>query len=95
MEGVEKLVDEGETTYRAGITTPGDVERDFTYAEDGTLLSEEVNLNELSRGIQAAITTEVGRGRLEGIDKTYDDGDITYEATVITPQGDERNFSII
>ena len=94
LEGVAKLNDDGETTYQAGIAPAGGVERDFTYAEDGTLLSEEASLDELAPAIQAAITTQVGQGKLEGIDKTYDDREVTYEATSVTPQGDERNFSI-
>ena len=94
LEGVQKLIDDGETTYLAGITSPDDTEHDFTYAEDGTLLSEEVNLNEIPSTLQTAINAQVGQGKLEGIDKTYHDGQITYEATIIVPTGQERNFSI-
>jgi len=94
LEGVEKLFDDGETSYRAGITAPNDVQRDFTFAEDGTLLSREVNLTELPAAVQTAVNAQVGQGKLEGIDKSFDEGDITYDATMTTPDGQERDFSI-
>jgi hypothetical protein len=93
LEGIEKLLDEGQTTYRAGITQPNEDERNFTYAEDGTLQSQEVNLNELSPELQTAINTQVADGKLEGIDKTFEDGDTTYETTVIKSSGEKRNFT--
>jgi len=94
LEGVTKQFDDGEITYEAGIKAPNGEERDFTYAENGTLASEEVNLTELPLPVQTAIDAQVGQGKLEGIDKTYDDGEITYEATMTTPAGQDRNFSI-
>ncbi len=94
LNGVEKLFDDGETTYRAGITAPNDVQRDYTFATDGTLLSEEVNLSDLAPAIQAAITSQVGTGRLVGIDKTFDDEEVTYEATMAGTDGRERDFSV-
>ena len=94
LEGVEKLFDAGETNYRAGITAPGDTERDYTYAGDGSLMEEEVNLAELPDAVQTAINTQVGTGTLEGIDKSIEDGETTYEATAISDAGQERNFTI-
>jgi hypothetical protein len=94
MEGVEKLLDDGQTTYQVGIAAPSGDERDFTFGEDGTLISEEVNLAELTPDLQTAITTLVGKGALEGIDKTFDHNETTYEATMTTPAGQERNFTL-
>lgn len=94
LEGVEMLFDDGEMSYRAGITAPNDYQRDFTYAEDGTLINEEVSLGDLPAAVQTAIKTQVGQGKLEGIDKTFADGDITYDATMTTADGRERDFSL-
>jgi hypothetical protein len=94
MEGVEKLLDDGQTTYQVGIAAPSGDERDFTFGEDGTLISEEVHLAELSPGLQTAITALVGKGALEGIDKTFNHDETTYEATMTTPAGQERNFTL-
>jgi len=94
LEGVAKQFDDGETTYLAGITTADGDERDFILAEDGTLVSAEVSLSELSTAIQTTVNNHVGQGKLEGIDKTFDDGEISYEATMTNPAGQERNFTI-
>jgi len=94
LEGIQKLFDDGEMTYQAGITAPGADERDYTFNEDGTLVSEEVNLSELPPEIQTPINSLVGKGKLEGIDKTFGSDGITYEATMTTPAGQERNFTL-
>jgi uncharacterized membrane protein YkoI len=93
LEEIDKTFDDGEISYTATITTNGR-DRDFTFEEDGTLSSVEVDRTELTPAVQAAITAAIGQGKLEGIDKTFDDGEITYEATMITPFGQERDFSI-
>jgi uncharacterized membrane protein YkoI len=94
LEGVEKQFDDGEATYKAGIITETGDERDYTFAEDGTLESKEVSLAELPAAVQAAINAQVGQNELEGIDKTFDDDDVHYEASMKTPTGQERDFSI-
>jgi hypothetical protein len=94
LEGLAKEFDDGETTYKAGITVPSGDVRDFTFAQDGTLLSEEVSLSELPLPVQTTITTQVGQGKLEGIDKTYDGDKTSYEATATNPAGQERNFTV-
>jgi uncharacterized membrane protein YkoI len=94
LEGVQKQFDDGETTYQAGITAPNADERDFSFNEDGTLASEEVYLSELPPEIQTPINSLVGKGKLEGIDKTFDDGEVTYDGTLTTPAGLERDFSL-
>jgi len=94
LEGIDKTFDDGETSYVATITTRDGRERDFTFDEDGTLASVEVSVAELSAPLQAAIKTQVGRGRLDGIDKTFEDGGITYEATMTSPDGRQRDFSL-
>jgi len=94
LVGVAKQFDDGKMTYLAGIAFPDNTERDFTFAEDGTLASQEVNLRELPPAVQTAITTQVGKGKLEGIDKAFDDGTITYEATMTNPAGQDRAFTV-
>jgi uncharacterized membrane protein YkoI len=94
LDGVEKLMDDGETSYEAGITAPNGDERNFTFAESGTLLSQEVNLTDLPPAVQTDVNTEVGQGKLEGIDRTFADGKVTYEATMTNPAGQEREFTL-
>lgn len=94
LEGVEKEFDDGQTTYQVGVASPSGDERDFTFGEDGTLVSEEVYLAELTPDLQTAINSVVGKGKLEGIDKTFDHDETTYEVTVLTAAGQERNFTL-
>ena len=94
LEGVAKQFDDGITTYLAGITAVDGIERDYTFAEDGTLVKGQVSLSELPPVVQTAITAEVAKGKLEGIEKTLEDGDVGYEATMTTPAGEEQNFTV-
>jgi uncharacterized membrane protein YkoI len=94
LEGVEKLMDDGETTYQAGITAMNGDERDFTFSEDGTLLSQEVGLSDLPPALQMAVNRQIGQGNLEEIDKNFDEGAITYDATMTDTAGQERDFTL-
>jgi len=94
IEDIDKTFDDGDTSYVATITAPDGKERDFTFNPDGSLSSVEMTLPELPASLQAAIKAQVGSGTLESIDKTFDDGEITYDATVTAPDGRERDFSL-
>ena len=94
LEGMAEEFEEGKTTYKAGILSAAGDERDYTYAEDGTLASEETNLTELPPEVQAVVRAQVGQGKLEGIDKMLENGTTIYEGTVTIPSGEERNFTV-
>jgi hypothetical protein len=94
LEGLDKTFDDGETEYTATISAAGGRERDYTYEKDGTLSSMEVTRDEVPGPVQAAIKTEAGQGKLEGIDKDFDDGEVSYEASVTDPDGKEHDVSI-
>ena len=95
LEGVAKQFDDGEVTYVAGITTRGGEVRDFTFGEDGTLLSEEIGLNDLSSpDIETAIKTQMGQDKLVSIDRDSNSGQTSYEVTVSNPAGQEHSFTV-
>ncbi len=95
VEGVAKQFDDGEISYLAGITTRSGEVRDFTFGEDGTLLSEEVGLNDIaSIDVQTAIKTQVGQDKLSSIDRNFDDGQTSYDVTVTNGAGQERSFTV-
>ena len=54
---------------------------------DGTLLDVKTSLDELTPSLQAAIKAQAGSGSIEDIDKTFDDGDTSYVATITAPDG--------
>jgi uncharacterized membrane protein YkoI len=80
---IDKLIDSGETTYVAAVTTNGQ-EHDLTFQEDGTLADAEVDLNEVPPAVQAAIKNLVANDRLDEIDRTVDDGETAYTASIIS-----------
>jgi uncharacterized membrane protein YkoI len=94
IDDIDKSFDDGETSYVATIATPDGKERDYTFNPDGSLSSIEVTLPELPPSLQTAIKAQVGNDTLQSIDKTFDDGEITYDAAVTTPDGRERDFSL-
>jgi uncharacterized membrane protein YkoI len=94
IEEIAKTFDDGETNYVATIAAPGGPERDFTFNPDGSLSSIEVTLPELPAPLQAAIKAQVGGDTLQSIDKTFDGGEVIYDASVTGADGRERDFSV-
>ena len=94
LESIDKRFDDGETSYVAAITSRDGRHRDFTFSEDGSLSSVEVTLGELPEVVQAAMHAQVSGGRLGWIDKTFDDGEITYHAGTISPDGVRHVFTV-
>ena len=88
---IEKTYDEGEITYVAEISGTS-LTHEFTFHEDGTLISQEVTLAELVPALQTAITGNQDGGKLEGIEKTTEDGTTVYIAS-ISKNHQDRNLT--
>jgi uncharacterized membrane protein YkoI len=83
----------GKKIYTVNIAEDGH-ERELVVAEDGTLLSKEVTLEETPPPVRNTIQGQLRQGALESIDKTTDDDEITYEVTVKAKDGAERSFTV-
>jgi len=94
MGEIDKTFDAGETVYDVELTAADGSDRDFSVAEDGTLLSVEVQPAEMSAPAQSAIKTLVGDGVLESIDKNLDDLETNYDIELTTKNGREKTFTI-
>jgi hypothetical protein len=94
LGGIDKTFEDGETSYVATIVSQDGRQRDFTFSEDGTLASMEVTPGELPTNVKAGIDAHVGRGRLGGIDKTFEDGETGYVATIVSQDGGQRDFTV-
>ena len=94
MGEIDKTLDAGETVFDVELTASNDVERDFSVAEDGTLLSVEVPLAEMPAPAQGAIKTLVGDGTLESIDQNLDDLETNYDVEFTNKTGLEKSFTI-
>ena len=84
---IDKTSEGGETVFVASFTNKAGVERDFTVADDGTLLSEEMTFAEVPAAVQQAIRQEATGWQLVSIDKNLDDTEISYD--VETTKGDK------
>lgn len=76
---IDKASEAGETVYVTSFTNKAGVERDFTVADDGTLLNEEVTFTETPAAVQKAIRQEAAGWQLVSIDKNLDDTEISYD----------------
>ncbi|HSU53989.1 MAG TPA: hypothetical protein VLT36_08035 [Candidatus Dormibacteraeota bacterium] len=76
------------------LTTKAGQERYFTVSADGTLTAVEVGLEETPPEVQKTIKAQVGAGKLENIEKTIEDKDISYEVDMTTKAGQERSFTV-
>lgn len=81
--GVEKNTADGETTYDVEIVRDGQA-RGFTLDGDGNLIDEEVFLNELPAAVQQAIQKQAAGATVDEIDKSVEDGTVTYDVEAIS-----------
>ena len=91
---IDKALNDSETVYNVELTAKDGYERDFTVAEDGTLLSKEVALAETPASVQKTIHTLTNQGELEGINKNVDDWDVTYDIELTAKNGGEKDFTV-
>src|SRR6266404_2137033 len=92
IERLERVVENGENVYEVDWKK-GQVQRSFTVAEDGTLLSSQVLLSEVPSAAQTAIHTQVGDATLRNIFWTDDLGEISFEVET-TRNGKAHFFSV-
>jgi len=85
--------EDGKKTYTVNLTEDGH-ERELIVAEDGTLLSKEVTLEETPPPVRNTIQGQLRQGSLESIEKTLDDDEINYEVTMTAKDGTERSFTV-
>jgi len=90
---IERVEEDGEVTYEAEMTKGG-TDRGFCVAEGGTLLSVEVMLEETPVAVRKTIEKQVGQSTLDRIDKTFDNGQASYDVEMTTKHGADRSFSV-
>jgi uncharacterized membrane protein YkoI len=90
---VQTKEEDGETRYSATISK-GDEDRDITVAEDGTLRSKEIPLEQAPPVVRDTINKTVGNATLDSIEIDIDDGKANYEVDMTTQSGVTRNFTV-
>src|SRR5205823_5431111 len=94
LESIEKTFDEGEVGYEVVMASTEGRELSFTVDQDGTLTSIEVTLAETPAAVQKTVTAQVGAGKIESIEKTFDEGEVGYEVVMATKEGRELSFTV-
>ncbi len=94
LEDIDKNLGDSDVTYDIELTTKDGWEKDFTLADDGTLLSAEVTLDETPEAVQKVIQARVGDGKLESIDKNFDEDGISYDVEMTTKDGRQKGFTL-
>jgi len=94
LESIDNNLDDAEITYDVELTATNGRKKDFTIADDGTLLSAEVALSETPDVVQKTIATQMNGGKLESIDKNFDDDGISYDVEVKAKDGQKKNFTV-
>lgn len=91
---ITKSTDEGEVSYDVDLTK-GSVTRTATFNPDGVLLSEEEpsTLSAVPDAAQTKIKSVVGDGKIVGVYKVTEDGDISYDVDYL--QGGVRKTASI
>ena len=82
VAAISRNEDVGETAFDVSCTNQAGDEQNFTVADDGTLLSVEVELAETPAAVQQAIRAQAPGWELESIDKNVSDSAISYEVEV-------------
>jgi len=94
MGDITKETDDGDTIYDVDLTAKGGSDRDFSVAQDGTLLSIEVELEETPAAVRKTIQAELNGGSLNSIDKNLDDTDLSYDVSGTDKNGKETDFTV-
>jgi uncharacterized membrane protein YkoI len=94
MGGIAKHSDDLDTVYDVDLTAKDSSERDFTVAQDGTLLSAEVTLAETPTAVRQTINSELNGGSLDSIDKNLDEADVSYDIEGTARDGRKMDFTV-
>lgn len=94
MGDITKRADDDDLVFDVDLTAKDGTERDFTVAQDGTLLSTEVTLDETPDAARKAIQSELSGGTLESIDKNLADSNVSYDVEGAGKDSKEKDFTV-
>jgi uncharacterized membrane protein YkoI len=94
MGDITKSAEDQDTVYDVDLTAQNGFDRDFTVAQDGTLLSTEVTLAETPAAVRQTIQSELNGSGPDSIDKNLDGADISYDVEGPGADGKEIDFTV-
>lgn len=93
VSSISKEEDDGKITFEVEAKK-GDTEWSFTVAADGSLLEVEIPLSEAPAEVQKTVKATVGKGKIDTVTKSIDDGDVIYDVDFTTAEGKDRFLSV-
>jgi hypothetical protein len=94
LGGITKRAEDKDTVYDVDLTGKDGFERDFTVAQDGTLVSVRVTLAETPAEVRQTIKSELSGSGPDSIDKNLDETDISYDIEGPGRNGKEVDFTL-
>ena len=98
MGDITKSAEDLDTIYDVELTATNGFRRDFTVAQDGTLLSTQVTLGETPAAVRQTIQSELNGSGPDSINKNLDGADISYDIEGPDPDpgadGKEIDFTV-
>jgi uncharacterized membrane protein YkoI len=94
LDRIEKDFDDISPTYEIEMKTKDGSTRSFTLEEDGKLESLELSLAETPAEVQKTINGQIAGGKLESVEKIFEDDGISYDVAVTTKAGKVKSFSV-
>jgi uncharacterized membrane protein YkoI len=90
---IDQVTENGKTSYEVEFTLD-EIQRSLAVEAGGKLTSWQVLMSELPDAVQKTVQVQVGKGKLEEIDKTFDEDGFTYDVTVKRRNGREYSFTV-
>lgn len=94
MGDITKSTEDLDIVYDVDLTAKNGFGRDFTVAQDGTLLSVEVTLGETPAEVRQTIQSELNGSGPDSIDKNLDGTEVSYDIEGPGADGKEIDFTV-
>ena len=91
---IEEDDEEGDINFTVQFTNKTGTHRELTVSDDGALLTLEIAVEEAPTEVQKTIRAQAGQNKIKQIDKTFEEGEISYEVDLSRPGGATRSFSV-
>lgn len=90
---IDQSEEDGVVTYDVSFSRDDD-EFSMTVAANGALLELEIQLNQAPAAVQSAVAALLGKGELDTISQSFEDGAVTYEIDYTNADGLDRSASL-
>jgi len=94
LDNIDEVQEKGRVTYEVDFTSKEGKDRDFTLAENGTLLSLEIALADSPAPVQKILKGMIGTGTLDSIEKNLDGEDPTFDISIVNYNGKDNDFTL-